>query len=802
MKIIKNKKKPAFIDKNVLFLFLLSISVFANGIASSVKNDEKDYVITSKTSKKALALRTINCSTVDQIVAAMADAKAGDEIIIASGIYNATKKVEDAIGKFNYFTSNANGTASNPIILRGASASSRPVLRAAEANKFGATTMSITGDYWIIKDLQLDFGQKGLILDTANNCQLLNLSVNNTSEEAIHLRSGSSNNLVQNCSITNTGKGSGKAGFGEGIYVGSDQKQHDIYAPNCNNNTIDNCKIGPNVSAEGIDVKEGTQFTVIKNSTFSGAGITGENSADAFIDIKGGNAFIYNNTLNTDGSSIIASGLDFQQRDGENSGYRIAIFNNTFNFSSESIPTIRKKGGNPSEVHLWNNTRNVGSNNFPISDGSEKFVTQSCPSWNILPCGGGSVNTPPSVTITSPSNGASFVVGASINIQASASDSDGSVSKVEFFNGTTKLGEDTSSPYQYTISSAVAGTYNLTAKVTDNKGASTTSATVSITVSTETTTNVAPTVSITSPSNGANFTKGASITIQASASDTDGTVSKVEFFNGTTKLGEDTSSPYQFSIASAVVGTYNFTAKATDNKGATKTSTVVSITVTDPIISTGCSFGTPTSAALASFDRISFNNIYVLGSDAPDLSNIKSFSITWNLTTNSLTKFALNTENGVPSFYIDLRSKIVQNFNSSSPSVTISNSGVSGLDGAYWVTKKGSDFVMVSKEKKYTIYCSNSASAPSCSSSREALVNQYNKLGLSPNPASNIVTIQGLESELVNVSIVDFQGKIISSQKLSSSNASLNISSLNSGIYMVNVESLEVNKTMLLSVAK
>ncbi|MDD5688212.1 MAG: FG-GAP-like repeat-containing protein [Elusimicrobia bacterium] len=65
---------------------------------------------------------------------------------------------------------------------------------------------------------------------------------------------------------------------------------------------------------------------------------------------------------------------------------------------------------------------------------------------------------------------------ATVRIDATASDSDGTVSKVEFYNGITLLGEDTSSPYSYTWNSVGAGTYSITAKATDNSNATTTTA--------------------------------------------------------------------------------------------------------------------------------------------------------------------------------------------------------------------------------------------------------------------------------------------------------------------------------------
>jgi len=92
-------------------------------------------------------------------------------------------------------------------------------------------------------------------------------------------------------------------------------------------------------------------------------------------------------------------------------------------------------------------------------------------------------------------------------------------------------------------------------------------------------TNIAPTISITSPANNTSFNAPASINITANASDADGTISKVEFFNGSTLLGTDVSSPYSFGWTNVTAGTYMVTAKATDNGGAVATSSSVAITV-------------------------------------------------------------------------------------------------------------------------------------------------------------------------------------------------------------------------------
>ena len=73
--------------------------------------------------------------------------------------------------------------------------------------------------------------------------------------------------------------------------------------------------------------------------------------------------------------------------------------------------------------------------------------------------------------MVSPSNQLAIYTPAIITIRADASDVDGSVSKVEFFNGTTKLGEDLTSPYEFTWNSVKAEVYTLTARATDNNGA-------------------------------------------------------------------------------------------------------------------------------------------------------------------------------------------------------------------------------------------------------------------------------------------------------------------------------------------
>ncbi|MEO9474785.1 MAG: polysaccharide lyase family 7 protein [Cyclobacteriaceae bacterium] len=91
-------------------------------------------------------------------------------------------------------------------------------------------------------------------------------------------------------------------------------------------------------------------------------------------------------------------------------------------------------------------------------------------------------NNAPTTSLTSPFNNATYVVGDDILITADASDSDGSIDKVEFYQGTTKLGEDTSAPYSYGWEDVPVGNYVLSSKAIDNDNGTTSSAGVSVVV--------------------------------------------------------------------------------------------------------------------------------------------------------------------------------------------------------------------------------------------------------------------------------------------------------------------------------
>ncbi|EEN98284.1 chitinase [Vibrio cholerae] len=195
--------------------------------------------------------------------------------------------------------------------------------------------------------------------------------------------------------------------------------------------------------------------------------------------------------------------------------------------------------------------------------------------WQILGQCDGGANNPPQVSIQSPLNNAKIPQGSFVGLQANASDSDGSITQVEFLVGTQRIAIDQQAPYQVDWTAALGAT-SVTAIATDNQGA-TTSSTVNISV-TPTGNPVPPTVTLTSPTGSEQLTVGDVLAVAANATDSDGTVNAVEFYVDGQLVVTDSSEPYQFNW-NAAVGSHTFKAKAIDNDNQSTLSQEVTLTV-------------------------------------------------------------------------------------------------------------------------------------------------------------------------------------------------------------------------------
>ena len=123
-----------------------------------------------------------------------------------------------------------------------------------------------------------------------------------------------------------------------------------------------------------------------------------------------------------------------------------------------------------------------------------------------------------------------------------------------------------------TIYAGIAASSHVTSK--------TTTATFTNVAVTAASGNQSPTVAISSPTAGASFTAPASFVLAATAADSDGSVARVDLYQGSTLLKSDSTSPYSVDVGGLAAGSYSFKAIAYDNAGASTTSLTITVTVT------------------------------------------------------------------------------------------------------------------------------------------------------------------------------------------------------------------------------
>ena len=187
------------------------------------------------------------------------------------------------------------------------------------------------------------------------------------------------------------------------------------------------------------------------------------------------------------------------------------------------------------------------------------------------------VQSPPAVTILSPANKALLLAPTDVTIVAAATDSDGTVSQVEFFSGTNLLSAVSVGEFRFTLTNPPSGAYVLTARATDNRGAATVSKPVNVSV------DVPPTIALTRPTEAVTLILPGTLLAEATASDSDGRVSRVEFFLSdaakTNLVGSLTNAPFALTLANPLAGSYQLFAAVTDDLGATTVSAPVAVTV-------------------------------------------------------------------------------------------------------------------------------------------------------------------------------------------------------------------------------
>ncbi|WP_405832200.1 right-handed parallel beta-helix repeat-containing protein [Streptomyces sp. NBC_01176] len=218
----------------------------------------------------AAAAQTIEVATAAQLKSALTSAAPGDTIHLADGTYT---------GNFKTTTV---ATSGSRITLTG---SSKAVLTAG-----GGYGLHLNGaSYWTVRGVTVTGGQKGIMIDSAKGVVVDSVTVHGLDMEGVHFRNSSTDGVIRNSRIYDTGNDG--RGMGEGVYVGTAGGTSD----KSDRIEITGNTIGPDVGGENVDIKEGTTGARITGNTFDGSGLTGANFDDSWVDVKGNGVLVENN---------------------------------------------------------------------------------------------------------------------------------------------------------------------------------------------------------------------------------------------------------------------------------------------------------------------------------------------------------------------------------------------------------------------------------------------------------------------------------------------------------------------------
>ena len=222
---------------------------------------------------------TVSVDDADGLHAALAAASPGDVIGLADGEYAGE------------FVATADGTEAAPIWLCGG----RDAQLVGEGHDDGYGLHLDGAAHWRLVGFTVRDSQKGVMADGTTGTVIQGLEVRSIGDEAIHLRGHSTANAVRGNVIHDTGNRREK--FGEGVYIGTAESNWcditDCEPDRSDGNVVEGNTIY-DVTAEAVDLKEGTTGGSVIGNSFDGSSMT-EDGADSWVDVKGNDWTIVGN---------------------------------------------------------------------------------------------------------------------------------------------------------------------------------------------------------------------------------------------------------------------------------------------------------------------------------------------------------------------------------------------------------------------------------------------------------------------------------------------------------------------------
>jgi hypothetical protein len=222
----------------------------------------------SRTACPTEAERLVDVANSAELGEALADSQPGDVIVLADCTFPGT------------FVAETDGADDARIWLCG---TENAVLDGGDVgNGYG---LHITADYWTVHGITVTNALKGIMLDEADFTVIERVTVHTIGHEGVHFRTGSSDNIIRDSQIHDTGLERDK--FGEGVYLGSAVSNWERYSDGepdlSDRNQVLRNQIWATTS-EAIDIKEGTTGGLIEGNRFDGSALSG---ADSWVDVKG-----------------------------------------------------------------------------------------------------------------------------------------------------------------------------------------------------------------------------------------------------------------------------------------------------------------------------------------------------------------------------------------------------------------------------------------------------------------------------------------------------------------------------------